>query len=194
MFTVSSLADPKKHWFQQLWPGAKGWPRKYMFHAMKLVTESLNQGGVDPETVIDVMMRKKAYRKKIPNRIMDPTKLHNKGMDLFNRFQNLDEEKAQEKKVAGQSYKRTFLPDRPGERRGTYRTFMNFLDHNNKGCYRDLLPMNKMCYPISKDTNDEVRTQQKEETIYTKNELTKLFVACRCFSLLILYTAVVPLK
>jgi hypothetical protein len=152
------------------------------------------KGGVDPETVIDVMMRKKAYRKKIPNCVTDPTKLHDKGMDLFNRFQNLDEEKAQEKKVAGQSYKRTFLPDRPGERRGTYRTFMNFLDHNNKGCYRDLLPMNEMCYPISKDTNDEVRTQQKEETIYTKNELTKLFVACRCFSLLILYTAVVPLK
>jgi hypothetical protein len=39
------LADPKKHWFQQLWPGAKGWPRKDMFHAMKLVTESLNQDG-----------------------------------------------------------------------------------------------------------------------------------------------------
>jgi hypothetical protein len=40
------LADPqKKHWFQQLWSGAKGWLRKDMFHAMKLVTKSLKQDG-----------------------------------------------------------------------------------------------------------------------------------------------------
>jgi hypothetical protein len=220
------LADPKKHWFQQLWPGAKGWPRKDMFHAMKLVTESLNDDGnlywsfrtafnaicmnydedrqkvvaryyvkkenlkgVDPDTVIDAMMRKKVYRKKIPNRVTEPRQLHSGGMDLFNRFQNLDEEKAQEKKGMGQSYKRTFLPDRPGEKRGTYRTFMNFLDHNDKGCYRDLLPQNEMCRPISKDTIDEVRNGLKKVFyIYNTKKLTN------CFSLLILCTVVVPPK
>jgi hypothetical protein len=228
------LADPqKKHWFQQLWPGAKGWPRKDMFHAMKLVTESLKQDGVlywsfrtafnaicmkydqdrqkvvaryyvkkenlkgvDPETVIDAMMRKKVYRKKIQNRVTDPTKQHLEGMHLSNRFQNLDEEKAQEKKAPGQAYKRTFLPDRPGERRGTYHTFMNFLDHNDKGCYMDLLPTNEMCFPISEDTIDEVRNRMKKlfYMYANKNVLTELFAECGCFSLLIFYTAVVPLK
>jgi hypothetical protein len=119
--------------------------------------------GVNPETIINAMMRKKAYRKKIPNRVADPPQLHNDAMDLFNKFQNLDEEKAQAKKQTGESYKRTFLPDRIGERRGTYRTFMNFLDHNDKGCYKDLLPSNEMCYPISKDTIDEVRTNRTEK-------------------------------
>jgi hypothetical protein len=129
------MKEPQKHWFQQLWPGAISWPRKDMFHAMKLVTGSLNQDGelywsfrtafnsicmkydqerqkvvakyyvkkeslkgVDPETVIDAMMRKKNYRKKIPNRVADPPQLHNEGMELFNKFQNLDEEKLNTRK------------------------------------------------------------------------------------------------
>jgi hypothetical protein len=94
--------------------------------------------GIDKETVIDAMMRKKVHRKKIPTRVTDPTKLHLEAMNLFHRFQTLDEEKAQEKKETKESYKRRFLPDQPGERRGTYHTFINFLDHNGKGCYRDI--------------------------------------------------------
>jgi hypothetical protein len=155
-----------------------------------------NLKGVDPETVIDAMMRKKVYRKKIQNRVTDPTKRRLEGMHLSSRFQNLDEEKAQEKKAPGQAYKRTFLPERLGERRGTYRTFMNFLDHNDKGCYRDLLPTNEMCYPISEDTIDEVHNRMKKLFyIYAnKNVLTELFAECGCFSLLIFSTAVEPLK
>jgi hypothetical protein len=65
------------------------------------------------------MMPKKVYRNKVSNRVTDPTKLHREGLNLLNRFQNLDEEKAQEKKATGQSYKWIFLPDRLGERRGT---------------------------------------------------------------------------
>jgi hypothetical protein len=64
-----------------------------------------NLKGVDPETVIDAMMCKKVYRKKIPNWITDPAKLHLEGIHLSNMFQNLDKEKAQEKKAIGQAYK-----------------------------------------------------------------------------------------
>jgi hypothetical protein len=55
---------------------------------------------------------------------------------------------------------------------------------NNKGCYRDILPTNEMCHPISKDTIDEVHNRMKKLfSIHTKNELTKLFATCCCFSL-----------
>jgi hypothetical protein len=104
-----------------------------------------NLKGVDPETVIDAMMRKKVFRKEIPNQVTEPTQLHLGGMDLLNRFQNLDEEKAQEKKEMGQPYKQTFLPDRSGEKRGMYRTFMNFLDHNDKGCATGIYCLKTKC-------------------------------------------------
>ncbi len=101
--------------------------------------------GVHPETVIDAMMHKKICQKKIPNWVADPHSYITMEWISSISSNTLDEEEAQAKKQTGESYKRTFLPDRPGKRRGTYRTFMNFLDHNDKGCATGIYCLKTKC-------------------------------------------------
>jgi len=96
------------------------------------------------EAVIQLMLRKAAYKKALINYIKPPMEVELAARELHEEFREEEKKKAAVALIEGCKYVKLFTPAVEGIKRGSEREIENFIFHANNHCYEDPFPPEAM--------------------------------------------------